>query len=161
MMHVVKAKIQIIGINPYVLLPETILEQIFIDSKKGKGPIPVKGTINGEPYLQTLVKFGGVWRLYINTKMLKNSPKRIGEIIEISLEYDSEERTVKQHPKLTQALLLNIEAKAVFDSLRPSLQKEIIRYIANLKSEESINRNVNKAIAFLLGKERFIGREKP
>lgn len=161
MMHVIKTKIQIIGINPYVLLPENVLKSIFIQAGKDKGPIAIKGTVNGDPYIQTLVKFDGAWRLYINTKMLKNSPQRIGEIIEISVGYDSEQRTVEQHPKLTQALLLNIEAKAVFDNLRPSVQKEIIRYISNLKSEESIDQNVNKAIAFLLGKERFIGRDKP
>ena len=160
-MHIVKAKIEIIGINPYILLPENVLEQIFIDSGKVKGPIPVKGTINGESYIQTLVKFGGMWRLYINAKMLKNSPKRIGETIEITVGYNPEERTIEPHPKLIRALVENPEAKAVFDGLRPSLQKEIVRYIANLKSEESIDRNINKGIAFLLGKERFIGRDKP
>jgi len=47
------------------------------------------------------------------------------------------------------------------DSLRPSLQKEIVRYISFLKTEESIDRNVDNAIQFLLGKKRFIGRDKP
>lgn len=160
-MPIIKSKIEIIGINPYVLLPEKVLESIFIQAAKDKGPIPIKGTINGKPYLQTLVKFDGAWRLYINAKMLKNSPKRIGEIIEITVAYDSDERAIEQHPKLVRALIENPEAKAVFDGLRPSLQKEIVRYIANLKSEKSIDRNITKAIAFLLGKERFIGRDKP
>ncbi|WP_245545484.1 YdeI/OmpD-associated family protein [Fluviicola taffensis] len=47
----------------------------------------------------------------------------------------------------------------MFRGLTPSLQNEIVRYIANLKTEESVERNVIKAINFLLGKERFIGRD--
>lgn len=155
------ATIEIIGINPFVFVPEEILQHIFEKAAKSKGPIPVKGAVNSIPYTQTLMKFRGEWRLYINTKMLKNSPKRIGEQIEISISYDSEKREIPIHPKLSEALNENQEANTVFENLRPSLQHEIIRYIANLKTEESINRNVLKAIDFLLGKGKFVGRVKP
>ena len=155
------AIIEIIGINPFVYVPEEILKQIFEKAAKSKGPIPVKGTVNSIPYTQTLMKFKGEWRLYINTKMLKNSPKRIGEQIEISISYDPEKREIPIHPKLSQALAENEAANNVFQNLRPSLQHEIIRYIANLKTEESIDKNIPKAIAFLLGKGKFVGREKP
>jgi hypothetical protein len=76
--HKFQATIDIIGINPFVFIPENILKDIFKQAGKEKGPIPVKGTINAKPYKQTLVKFKGYWRLYINTTMLKNSPNRIG-----------------------------------------------------------------------------------
>jgi len=154
-----KAVIEIIGINPFVFVPQPILEELFHLSGKNKGPIPVRGTINGKAYRQTLVKFSGEWRLYINTTMLPKSPKRIGEEVEISVEFDPSDRTIGPHPKLTKALKENPEANAVFKSLQPSLQHEIVRYIANLKTEESVDRNVSKAIAFLLGKERFVGRD--
>ena len=160
-MQVIKAEIQIIGINPYILLPENILTEICNQAGRDKGPIQIKGTINGKPYLQTLVKYVGAWRLYINLKMLKNSPKRIGEIIDITVEFDPKERIIKQHPKLVKALTDNQEAKNVFDNLRPSLRHEIVRYIAHLKTEESVDKNIIKAINFLLGKGRFVGRDKP
>jgi len=155
------ATIEIIGINPFVFVPEEILHHIFEKAAKSKGPIPVKGIVNTVPYTQTLMKFKGEWRLYINTKMLKNSPKRIGEQIEISIDYDAEKRSIPIHPKLSQALNENEAANTIFQNLRPSLQHEIIRYIAHLKTEESIDKNVLKAIAFLLGKGKFVGREKP
>jgi hypothetical protein len=154
-----KAIIELIGINPFVYVPETVLEDLFRKSGKDKGPIPVKGTINGKAFQQTLVKYSGEWRLYINTKMLSRSPKRIGEEIEVTLEFDSTDRTIHPHPKLVKALKENPEANEVFVSLQPSLQNEIVRYIANLKTEESVERNVAKAIAFLLGNERFVGRD--
>jgi hypothetical protein len=154
------AVIELIGINPYVFVPEPVLEALFREFGKNKGPIPVCGTINGKAYQQTLVRFDGEWRLYINTKMLPRSPKRIGEEIEVSIGIDHSDRTVHPHPKLLCALEENQQAKNVFVSLTPSLQNEMVRYIANLKTEESVDRNVTKAIGFLLGKERFIGRDE-
>ncbi|MDI9873845.1 YdeI/OmpD-associated family protein [Flectobacillus rivi] len=147
--------------NPYLEIPQEILESIFELAKKDKGPIPVCGTVNQQEFRQTLVKYDGEWRFYINTVMLKNSPKRIGEILEVEITFDNESREIAIHPNLQQALNSNVEALQVFEKLTPSLQKEIVRYIANLKSEESRERNIARAIQFLLGNERFIGRDKP
>jgi len=160
-MQKLKLTIEIIGINPFVSLPDEVLARIFNEAGRDKGAIPICGTINGKHYKQNLVKYSGAWRLYINTTMLKNSPKRIGETIEITVEFDTSDRTIKPHPKLGKALMENREAKQKFDGLQPSRKLEIIRYISFLKTEESVNRNITKAINFLLGKERFVGREKP
>jgi hypothetical protein len=161
MMFKFKAEIAIIGINPYVLLPEDVLTGIFEQAGKNKGSIPVCGMINETPYKQTLLKYSGLWRLYINTLMLKNSPKRIGEVISVSIELDQSDRTIKPHPKLIEALNQNQEAKAVYERLSPSLKKEIVRYIDNLKTVQSIDSNIARAIDFLLGKGRFVGRNHP
>jgi uncharacterized protein YdeI (YjbR/CyaY-like superfamily) len=58
-------------------------------------------------------------------------------------------------------LVENPAAKAVFDGLRPSRQREIVRYIASLKSPASVERNVARAVAFLIGQGRFVGLAKP
>ncbi len=155
------AELQIIGINPFVFLPPAILAAIFKAAGREKGPIPVSGTINDTSYKQTLVRYRGEWRLYINTSMLKNSPGRIGEKISISIAVDVADRSIQPHPQLVKALKADAAARKVFDGLRPSLQHEIIRYIDKLKTPESVDRNVARAIAFLLGKERFIGRDRP
>ncbi|WP_438711428.1 YdeI/OmpD-associated family protein [Aquimarina muelleri] len=155
------AIIEIIGINPYVQVPKSILSKIFIQAGKDKGFISIKGTVNKLAYQQTLVKYSSLWRLYINTTMLKNSPKRIGETIEVTIEYDPSDRTIAPHPKLIAALNQNKEAKRKFEQITPSLRKEIVRYISYLKTEESIDKNIVRAVNFLLGKERFVGRDKP
>ena len=160
-MKTFKAKIDIIGVNPFVLLPISVLTNLFKHAKKDKGPIPVRGTIDGHNYIQTLVKYSGEWRLYINTPMLKVSKKKVGETITLQIEFDPIERTIPIHPKLEAALKNNKEAKQIFDSLSPSRQKEIIRYISFLKTETSVDRNVTNAILFLTGKTRFAGRDKP
>ena len=156
--YLFSAKIEIIGINPFVFVPDDILNSIFVQANKNKGHIPIKGTVNGNPYQQTLVKYSGEWRLYINTIMLKNSPKRIGEMIELSVMFDPAERVVDLHPKFEQALNENKEARASLESLRPSLKHEIIKYISSLKTEESIDKNVKKAIDYLMGQGKFLIR---
>jgi hypothetical protein len=152
-----KAIIKIIGVNPYVLLPERVLKRIFKDSGRDRGKIPVKLQIEGYDFIQTLIKYNGQWRLYLNTPMRKAAQKRVGDSANFSIGYDPAPRIVFMPEKLKQALGENQLAKKTFERLSPSRQKEISRYIANLKSEESVSRNVRKAIGFLLGKERFIG----
>lgn len=158
-MNSFEAQLEIIGINPFVFIPEEILLQLFQQSAKTKGPIRVKGTVNGKEYRQTLVRYKGEWRLYINLQMLANSPRRIGEKLTLTIAFDPEERTVNVHPKFLRALAENPAAKQAFEALIPSRRFEIIRYIAQLKTEESVDRNVQKAILHLEGKGRFAGRD--
>jgi hypothetical protein len=153
------ALIEIIDINPYVLLPDAVLEGLFVQAGKRTGAIPVMGTINGHAFIQHLVKFRGAWRLYLNLPMRKWASADVGDVANFTIAYDSRARETPMHPKLKKALMAAPEAKRVFDGLPPSLQKEIKRYINNLKTEESVDRNVLRAVGFLLGKERFIGRD--
>jgi hypothetical protein len=155
------AKIQIIGVNPYVLVPGSILKTIHKQANKSKGTIPIRGTIDGHPFIQTLIKYSGKWRLYLNTPMRKAAKKDVGDKVEIEIEYDPVERIIPVHPKLLKALNGNKKAKEIFEKLSPSRQKEIVRYISSLKSEEARDRNIRRAIGFLSGKERFVGRDKP
>lgn len=152
-----EAKLELIGINPFVPVPGAVLEKIFSQAGKSKGHIPIMGLVNGKSYRQTLVRYKGAWRLYVNTSMLKNSPKRIGERITISVAFDPSNRTITPHPALVAALNADMEAKAIFEDLAPSRQKEIVRYISFLKSDASISNNIQKVIGFLSGKNKFLG----
>ena len=156
-----RAKIEIIGVNPFVFLPERALKEIFKQAGKDKGKIPVKMRIDGHEFVQTLVKWKGAWRLYLNMPMRKAAQKDVGDTANFEIVYDPIERTYSLHPKFEKALRENKQAQEVFNSLRPSLQLEINRYFSFLKTEETIDRNVNRAIQFLLGKGRFVGRDKP
>ncbi|NQD69596.1 DUF1905 domain-containing protein [Sphingobacterium shayense] len=156
-----EATIQLIGINPYVPVPEHILQDLFDQAKRNKSPIPIKGTVNGRPYTQSLVKYKGEWRLYINTLMIKNSPKHIGEQIQLSICFNSVPPKFISPEVFSDALDANPKAKEVFHKMPPYLQKEINRYLSNLKSQASLDLNIDRAIKFLMGKGKFIGREKP
>ena len=154
------AKIQIIGVNPYVLLPSPVLKYLFQKAAKDKGAIPVKLKVGDESFIQNLVKYSGKWRLYLNGPMRKAAGKDVGETIAIQIDFDPKPRTTPVHPKLKKTFNENPDAKKAFEKLSPSRQKEILRYINFLKSEEAVDKNVRRAIAHLTGSKPFIGREK-
>ncbi|MCJ7932204.1 MAG: YdeI/OmpD-associated family protein [Chryseobacterium sp.] len=153
-----EAPLEIIGINPFVFVPEEILDHIFEAAGKNKSPVPVRGTVNGKEFQQNLMKYLGEWRLYVNVLMLKNSPKRIGEVIEVVLEYDGSDRRISIHPQLEKAIRESDLATANFEKLIPSRRYELIRYIHNLKTEAAIHRNIEKIIRHLHGETDFFGK---
>lgn len=155
------AEIFMIGINPYVLLPDNILQYLFKKAGKEKGYIPVYLIISKQKFIQHLVKYAGNWRLYLNTPMRKAAGKDVGDIINIKIDYDANERITPMHKKFQSALYKNKKAKEKFESLPPSRQKEILRYLNNLKTEETLQKNILRAINFLNGKENFVGRSTP
>lgn len=152
------AKILKIGVNPYVLPPPAVLHELFRQAGKSKGPIPIRGTLNGHKCSQTLVKFSGKWRLYLNTPMRKAAGIDVGDPAHFKIEFDPRSRTLPVHPAIAAAFSKNKKAKTIFEQLPPYRRKEIIRYIGFLKSEESRKRNIEKMLRHLLAKERFVGR---
>jgi uncharacterized protein YdeI (YjbR/CyaY-like superfamily) len=58
-----------------------------------------------------------------------------------------------------RALKENKNAQAVFYRLPASRRNEIVRYLANLKTTASLQKNIQRAIGFLTGVERFVGRQ--
>jgi hypothetical protein len=155
------AKILIIGINPYVLLPANILKYLFEKAGKEKGAIPVYIILNDKKFIQNVVKYSGKWRLYLNTPMRMAVDKQVGNIIDINIDYDGEKRVTSMIQKFELALSKNKSAKDCFYDLPSSRQKEILRYLNHLKTDESIERNIKRAINFLNGKENFVGRSRP
>jgi len=159
-MKSLSAKIQIIGVNPYALLPASLLKYLFQKVGKDKGAIPVHLKIGGKDFIQNLVKYSGKWRLYLNGPMRKAAVKDVDDTIEIQIDFDPKPRTTPIHPKLKKVFKENPTAKKAFEKLSTSRQKEILRYINFLKSEESVHKNIKRAIAHLTSNKPFISREK-
>lgn len=141
-----------VGINPCVVPPPDVLEYVFKQAKKRSGAIPVRGTINGAQYVQTLVKFSGHWRLYINGPMLKASKRKVNDVASITIEYDPSDRTVLPHPEFSKFLTRDPRAISAFNALSPSRQKEINRYLNNLKTDSIRTKNIGKVMDHLVGK---------
>ncbi|HEY4302386.1 MAG TPA: YdeI/OmpD-associated family protein [Candidatus Didemnitutus sp.] len=154
------ARIEIIGVNPFVHLPAAALRHLFLQAKKFRGPIPIRATIDGHSFPQTLVKYAGHWRFYVNGPMLKAAGKNVGDIIMLALAFDPSDRTVPLHPKFAAALRRNAGAKRMFARLSPYRRKEIARYLGALKSDAAVKRNIERVIGFLTGQNRFAGRDR-
>jgi uncharacterized protein YdeI (YjbR/CyaY-like superfamily) len=145
-------KIRIIGINPYVSPPATALKAIFRAAGRDKGPIPVRGTVNGARFTQTLVKYAGLWRLYINGPMLRAGRLKVGDTARVAMAFDAGSRAIPDQAQLSKALGKNKVAKAAFEKLAPHRRKEINRYLASLKTKASLERNVGIVVDHLSGK---------
>ena len=83
------ARIHKIGVNPYVLLPAAVLKYVFQKAEKDRGAIPVQGKLNGHIFIQTLVKYSGKWRLYLNTPMRKAAGIDVGDVANVQIDFDS------------------------------------------------------------------------
>lgn len=139
-----KATIYKVGINAVVDVPKTITAKM----KAVKGYIPVTGKINGYDFKQTLVSLkDGNYRLYVNMIMLKGGKAQLGDTATFTLKLDKNDRT-KDYPmvKALEKELVKNRLVSVFEKLTYSRQKEILRYLANLKTEETKKKNIQKVI---------------
>lgn len=145
------ARIQLLGINPWVALPARELKALFSAAGRDKGPIPVRGFIDQVPFRQTLVRYQGAWRLYLNTPVRRAAGKDVGDRVQVSVELDPATRRAPAPPELQRALAERPELKAAFAALTPSRRKEINSNLAKLKSESARQRNLQHVLRYLAG----------
>lgn len=160
MMQSFSTVIDVVGVNPFVRPPDEVLNAIFEAAGSDKSPIPVRGTINGAAFQQSLVRWQGDWRLYINTVMARaagfkfsNIAKIVGEQVTMSVQYDPAPPTYTMLPELQKVLDVDQRAQAAYDQLTPGRKKEILRYLGSLKSKESLLRNIDRIMQHLRGEE--------
>ncbi len=137
-----EATIYIVGVNPCVDVPLMITRKMIAS----KGYIPVRGKINGHPFKQTLVSVKNAgYRLYVNGPMLKGSGTKLGDQVKFIIEQDLEPRTEPMPEEFKKKLNGN-DLFSVFNKLAAGRQKEILRYLNHLKTEEALMRNIDKVI---------------
>jgi len=144
------ATIRKVDINPYVRVPATVLHKLQSAAKKERGPIPVMGLVEGKPFAATVVKFRGIWRLYLNTEMRRAADCDVGDEVRIEVKFDGSSRSQAVPASLKLALSKNATANETFKNLRPSRQREILSYLNSLKSTESLERNIERLMDVLL-----------
>jgi hypothetical protein len=148
-MYTFSAQVDKIDINPYVEVPDDILMKLQQEAGKEKGPIPVTGRLQGKPFLANIVRYRGMWRLYLNAEMRQAASVDVGDQVTIRLQFDNAPRTVPVPREFELALSKDKQAKQAFEKLAPSRQKEILRYLNSLKQPETLERNIQKVIQYL------------
>jgi hypothetical protein len=139
-----RATIYKVGINGVVDVPKRVTAKM----NAVKGYIPVTGRINGYRFKQTLVSLkNGNYRLYVNMIMLKGGKAKIGDTATFDLKVDKSDRT-KEYPmiKALENELVKKGLLGVFEQLTYSERKEILRYLANLKTEDTVKKNIQKVV---------------
>ena len=132
------------GGGAFVRIPFDV-EQVF-----GKKRVPVRASIDGQPYRGTLVRMGEPCHLLIILKEIRQViGKTIGDQVEITLEEDLQERKVELPADFQQALEQDPLASSAFERLSYSHQKEHVRAILEAKREETRRNRILKSIEML------------
>lgn len=157
-----RAKMLIRGVNPYVLVSATRAKTLRPGWKR---PMPVLVKVNGEPtpWRINLMPVGdGRFYLYLAGTVRKASATKVGDTVALDVRFDPAYRNGPMHPMpewFRGPLIADAKAKRGWDALRPSRQKEILRYLSWLKSDEARERNVARALGVLRGeKGRYMAR---
>ena len=115
----------------------------------GKRP-KVKVTVNGYTYRSTVAAYGDVFMLPLSKEHREAAGVQAGDEVQVTLELDTEPRTVEV-PEDLAAALEEGGVTAVFDALAPSRRKEHVRQVTSAKAEETRQRRIAKIIAALTG----------
>ena len=155
------------GINPYLDPPLGTGRRLGRDG----GVIPVEVRLDGRLFpanlmplgaKRTKAKTGEHHRLYLHGLMRKAIGKDVGDRVRVRLALDTKPRVEPMNPALTRQLQKDRNARAVFERLSPSHQKELNRYLNHLKAAETLQRNVQKVMNYLRNKEAtWFGKRKP
>ena len=158
-----RALIELRGINPFLRVSALRAATVKSDWRK---PMPVLLRINGKPaeaHRTNMMPAGnGGFYLYLNGIVRSATGTSVGDRVSVEVEFDADYRGGPQHsiPKwFKDAMNENPDAKRNWEVLPPSRRKEVLRYFAQLKSEDAKMRNLSKALHVLSGKQgRFMAR---
>jgi hypothetical protein len=112
--------------------------------------VPVRGTINGFAFRSSIFPTGdGHHYMVVNREVRAGARVKGGDTVTVHMERDDQPRLITPPPELARALKANKEARAAWEKLSYSHQKEYAAAIAEAKKPETRARRVEKAIAEL------------
>ena len=114
----------------------------------GKKP-KVVVTLNGYTYRSTVAVMSGVFMLPLSQERRAEAGVKGGDTLEVSLELDTEVRTVEIPADLAEALAGKAGAAAAFDALAYSIRKEHVRQVLEAKAAETRARRIAGIVAKL------------
>jgi hypothetical protein len=135
-------------------VPEKILSSLG----GGKRPL-VKATINGYTYRSAVGSRGNRYLLGISADVRAAAKISGGDEVDVNLELDTAPREVTVPPALAKVLATAPNLKSVFDGLSNSKKKLHTLPIENAKTDETRDRNVQKALASLRTTRDIVRKE--
>jgi hypothetical protein len=110
----------------------------------------VKAVIEGVPYRGILTRMGTEYHMLIVLKEIREKiGKTFGDEVTITVEPDAEPRLIEVPVELKKAFKTEKEAKAFFEKLSYSHQREYVTWINEAKREETRQNRIVKTIEML------------
>ena len=120
----------------------------------GSGKRPkVKVSLNNFTYRSTVAAYGDVFMLPLSQDRREAAGVQAGDTVEVTLELDTEPRTVEVPDSLATVVAEN-NLGPIFDGLAPSMRKEYVRQVESAKAEETRQRRIAKIVAALQEKQQ-------
>lgn len=121
-----------------------------VEAAFGSKRPPIRATFDGVPYRGTLVRMGGPDHILIIRKAIRAQiGKQPGDAVEVTVALDDQPRTVTVPEDLAAALAPHADARAFFDSLSYTHQKEYVQWIEEAKRDETRQRRIENAVTML------------
>jgi hypothetical protein len=111
---------------------------------KSKKP-PVVVTIGDFSYRSTVAVMGGQFLIPLSQERRAAAGVEAGQSIEVTLELDTQPRTVEVPDDLAAALQAAGKTEA-FDKVAPSMRKEHVRQVEEAKSQETRERRIARIV---------------
>ena len=132
------------GGGAFVEVPFDV-EAVF-GAKKPK----VKAMIEGVPYRGILTRMGTDYHMLIILKGIREQiGKTFGDEVTITVEPDTEPRLIEVPAELKKAFRTEKQAKAFFDKLSYTHQREYVNWINEAKREETRQNRILKTVEML------------
>ena len=114
----------------------------------GKRP-PVRVTINGYTYRNTVAVYGGVFMIGVSAENRAKAGVGGGDVVDVDLELDTAPREIDVPPELQAALDADPTAKATFEGLSYSNKSWHALRVTGTNNPETRARRIEKSIAAL------------
>jgi Flp pilus assembly protein CpaB len=111
--------------------------------------VPIRGTINGYPFRSSLMPCGGRRMMPVNKELCEGAGVRPGDMVDVVMERDEEERTVDAPAVLKKELARNKGAQSNWEKLSFTHKKEMALAITGAKQEETRARRLAKIMQIL------------
>jgi hypothetical protein len=120
--------------------------QEIVDGLGGGGRPKVVVTLNGYTWRSSIARMGGSYWLGVSAQNRAGAGVAGGEVLDVTVELDTAERTVTVPDDLVAALDREPAAKAVWDGLSFSHQRQHVEHIEGAKTAETRARRVAKSV---------------
>jgi len=121
-----------------------------VEAEFGSKKPKVKATIEGISYRGTLVRMGTECHLLLILKSIREQVgKTFGDEVKITMERDTEPRVIEIPAELKKLFRAEKEAKAIFEQLSYTHQREYMTWINEAKREETRQNRLVKTIEML------------
>jgi hypothetical protein len=119
--------------------------------------VPIRGTINGFPFRSSLMPMGGSHMMPVNKTLCQGAGVMPGDIVDVVMERDAEERSVEAPPELKKELAKSKAAQKRWDELAFTHKKEMAISIFGAKRDETKKRRLAKVIQVLKTGAKWTG----